>query len=756
MTLANKTEGFGHFLIPPKQLSISVPDTSQDKNIDGYFSAKKRAVVKTLSAIVFRDGRALDRAIDRVTEHPGSVYALAKMITEKPETFGKLAGSIKLGLRTPSRIRAEKNIQILADEIVEYAQMINALSNNYFEPMQRSTQAVEMLSDDVLHLLNLPNDIRRHTLEQQDTSKVQKELSYFLDEMAFRLSENENGMLRSNNYKMLAKSLDISKHKAQEIINIVRQVESLQLEIQEINKNRFSQEKHAEVIENDQNIYESYDPQTQSSESLLNPSKEINPTKVIDSIYDNPSKEVDPVYANYTPNKTQTQNSRSFLNSAKKVDPVYDDPSKEINPTKVIDSIYDNPSKEVDPVYANYTPNKTQTQNSRSFLNSAKKIDPVYDDPSKEINPTKVIDSIYDNPSKEVDPVYANYTPNKTQTQNSRSFLNSAKKVDPVYDDPSKEINPTKVIDSIYDNPSKEVDPVYANYTPNKTQTQNSRSFLNSAKKIDPVYDDPSKEIDSVYANYIPNKTQTQNSRSFLIPPQELGPLTQNEIINKIFDNIIVQRHIGEIKHLSGIVFGNKEVFNSVLTNIIETKKPEEIGEGYIKVLEVAPKNFAKLAGIKMWGLKNPRYKQAKENVPELCKAIKDYTNVVKKYKEQILSHHKEEQKRVKQAVLMPNNEIQRFLNMPSDMLENILIKQNISQLHKEFSNFLNQVHSRLTAQERKAIKRNDYHTLARNIKVPEVKAREIINVVKKAQECQQKIKDIISQKQKQMIAVAH
>ncbi|WP_432783100.1 BID domain-containing T4SS effector [Bartonella sp. C271] len=670
--------------------------------------------MRKLSAIVFKNKTVLDKEINQITEYPNSVHAFATLVRENPEHFGELAGFYKFGLKTPGRIKAERNILKLSDTIIEYARIVDEMVNSSLKEMQRLEQSVEMLSDDVMHLLNQPSDIRRDILQQQDTSQLYKELSYFLDDIAFRLSASEHKMLRNGNYKMLAESLDVSEYKAQEIIDTVEKVESVQQEIQRINENIY-------------NIYEHYTPyekHMQNSENFLNSSEEI------DSIYDSPpheaqtqnsesflnsSEKIDPIYENYNPNKTQTQNSENFLNSSEEIDSIYDSPPHEAQ-TQNSESFL-NSSEKIDPIYENYNPNKTQTQNSENFLNSSEKIDPIYE----------------------------NRNPNKTQTQNSENFLNSSEEIDSIYDSPPHEAQ-TQNSESFL-NSSEKIDPIYENYNPNKTQTQNSENFLNSSEKIDPIYE-----------NRNPNKTQTQNSESFLnsedflIPPKKLAPLTQYDINIITANNSIIQQKAEQIRNLSELVFGNRELFNSILREIIEKPK---IGEGYSKILEISPQSFAKFAGFKKWWFKNSRHKTAEKNAPKLCEEIRKYTDSVKIYQKQTLYDHKKEQQRAKQAVLMPSDKMQHLLNMPSDMWENTLIKQDTSQLHKEFSDFLSQVNSRLSIHERIAIKHNDYQTLAHEIKVPKVKARQIINVVKKAQECQQKIKDIISQQQEQMIAVA-
>ncbi|WP_407965761.1 BID domain-containing T4SS effector [Bartonella sp. C271] len=690
MTLENKIQRSENYLIPPRTISNLVFDQSLyaiDKSANNFFSLNKRSEIRKLSAIVFKNKTVLDKEINQITEYPNSVHAFATLVRENPEHFGELAGFYKFGLKTPGRIKAERNILKLSDTIIEYARIVDEMVNSSLKEMQRLEQSVEMLSDDVMHLLNQPSDIRRDILQQQDTSQLYKELSYFLDDIAFRLSASEHKMLRNGNYKMLAESLDVSEYKAQEIIDTVEKVESVQQEIQRINENIY-------------NIYEHYTPyekHMQNSENFLNSSEEI------DSIYDSP------------PHEAQTQNSESFLNSSEKIDPIYE----------------------------NYNPNKTQTQNSENFLNSSEEIDSIYDSPPHEAQ-TQNSESFL-NSSEKIDPIYENYNPNKTQTQNSENFLNSSEEIDSIYDSPPHEAQ-TQNSESFL-NSSEKIDPIYENYNPNKTQTQNSENFLNSSEKIDPIYE-----------NRNPNKTQTQNSESFLnsedflIPPKKLAPLTQYDINIITANNSIIQQKAEQIRNLSELVFGNRELFNSILREIIEKPK---IGEGYSKILEISPQSFAKFAGFKKWWFKNSRHKTAEKNAPKLCEEIRKYTDSVKIYQKQTLYDHKKEQQRAKQAVLMPSDKMQHLLNMPSDMWENTLIKQDTSQLHKEFSDFLSQVNSRLSIHERIAIKHNDYQTLAHEIKVPKVKARQIINVVKKAQECQQKIKDIISQQQEQMIAVA-
>ncbi|WP_432788459.1 BID domain-containing T4SS effector [Bartonella sp. C271] len=796
MTLENKIQRSENYLIPPRTISNLVFDQSLyaiDKSANNFFSLNKRSEIRKLSAIVFKNKTVLDKEINQITEYPNSVHAFATLVRENPEHFGELAGFYKFGLKTPGRIKAERNILKLSDTIIEYARIVDEMVNSSLKEMQRLEQSVEMLSDDVMHLLNQPSDIRRDILQQQDTSQLYKELSYFLDDIAFRLSASEHKMLRNGNYKMLAESLDVSEYKAQEIIDTVEKVESVQQEIQRINENIYNiyehytpYEKHMQNSENFLNsseeidsIYDSppHEAQTQNSESFLNSSEKIDPiyenynpnktqtqnsenflnsSEEIDSIYDSPpheaqtqnsesflnsSEKIDPIYENYNPNKTQTQNSENFLNSSEEIDSIYDSPPHEAQ-TQNSESFL-NSSEKIDPIYENYNPNKTQTQNSENFLNSSEEIDSIYDSPPHEAQ-TQNSESFL-NSSEKIDPIYENYNPNKTQTQNSENFLNSSEEIDSIYDSPPHEAQ-TQNSESFL-NSSEKIDPIYENYNPNKTQTQNSENFLNSSEKIDPIYE-----------NRNPNKTQTQNSESFLnsedflIPPKKLAPLTQYDINIITANNSIIQQKAEQIRNLSELVFGNRELFNSILREIIEKPK---IGEGYSKILEISPQSFAKFAGFKKWWFKNSRHKTAEKNAPKLCEEIRKYTDSVKIYQKQTLYDHKKEQQRAKQAVLMPSDKMQHLLNMPSDMWENTLIKQDTSQLHKEFSDFLSQVNSRLSIHERIAIKHNDYQTLAHEIKVPKVKARQIINVVKKAQECQQKIKDIISQQQEQMIAVA-
>ncbi|MCL6229792.1 BID domain-containing T4SS effector, partial [Bartonella bilalgolemii] len=275
MALVKKKQRSESFLIPPRPTSTVLFDKSFneiEKSMDSFFSQNKRSEIRKLSAIVFRDKTVLDKKIDQIIiENPNSVHEFAALIRENPEFFGKLAGFKKFGLKTLGRIKAEKNILKLSDTIIEYVQIVDEISNNYLKKVKRFAQPIEMLNDNVLNLLNQPSNIRQNILKQQDTSELYTEISYFLDDITYRLSASECEMLKNRNYEMLAESVGISEHKAQEIINIVEQVENMQLEIQMINESKFSK---------NENIYESYDPyeaQAQNSESFLVPSEKIDP-----------------------------------------------------------------------------------------------------------------------------------------------------------------------------------------------------------------------------------------------------------------------------------------------------------------------------------------------------------------------------------------------------------------------------------------------------------------------------------------------
>ncbi len=206
------------------------------------------------------------------------------------------------------------------------------------------------------------------------------------------------------------------------------------------------------------------------------------------------------------------------------------------------------------------------------------------------------------------------------------------------------------------------------------------------------------------------------------------------------------------MQNLSELVFGNRELLNNYLTQII---KNPQLGETYSQKLKNSPKSFSKLAGFKIFGFKSLRRIRAENNVPELCKATKKYAKIVEIHQKQILKNYEKKQEQIHKSVVMLSNEIQHLLNLPSDMRKNILREKNTSQINKKLSVFLNQVNSRLSTYERTAIKENDYQTLANSIKVSEVQAQKIINLVKEAKTCQQEIKDIISSQKKKSLAVA-
>ncbi|AQX26278.1 BID domain-containing T4SS effector [Bartonella sp. Raccoon60] len=422
------------------------------------------------------------------------------------------------------------------------------------------------------------------------------------------------------------------------------------------------------------------------------------------------------IYANYNPREAQTQR----LRSEGEYSDVYDTTHIYENP----DAQTQNLRSEEEDIYEDYNPYEAQTQK----LGSKQK------------------------------GIYANYNPREAQTQRLRSEGEYSDVYDTthIYDNPDAqtqrlrsegEYSDVYGTTHIYDNPDAQ------------TQRLRSEGEYSDVYGTTHVYDNPDaqtqnlrSEEENIYENYNSSEVQTQNSKRFLIPVKALAPLTQNEVINKIKIDSVVQEYAEKVQNLSELVFGNRELLNNYLTQII---KNPQLGETYSQKLENSPESFFRLAGFKILGIKSLQRIKAENNVPELCKATKKYAEIVEMCQKQILKNYEKEQERIRKSVVMPSNEIQHLLNLPSDVRKNILREKNTSQINKELSVFLNQVNSRLSIHERIAIKENDCQALASSIKVSEVQAQKIINLVKEAKTFQQEIKDIISPQKERSLAVA-
>ncbi|AQX28283.1 MULTISPECIES: BID domain-containing T4SS effector [unclassified Bartonella] len=222
------------------------------------------------------------------------------------------------------------------------------------------------------------------------------------------------------------------------------------------------------------------------------------------------------------------------------------------------------------------------------------------------------------------------------------------------------------------------------------------------------------------------------------IPGRELPNLTDYQIMENTVTSPSVREQRREVERLTRLVFGNREKLTNQLERICENPN---LAQQLSVSIAHDPKSVSKLAGFKKLGLKSPKRKEAEKNVIPLSEAVRKFADCLKSAREEVLQAHREEQYRTGQAVENPTEKVKHFLSMSQEERENALKTEGNITIYKELHNFLSKVSLRLSANENKMIKNNDFSLLAKSIDIPDNKAKEIIETVKEAQNMKNQIK---------------
>ncbi|WP_156851081.1 BID domain-containing T4SS effector [Bartonella refiksaydamii] len=215
-----------------------------------------------------------------------------------------------------------------------------------------------------------------------------------------------------------------------------------------------------------------------------------------------------------------------------------------------------------------------------------------------------------------------------------------------------------------------------------------------------------------------------------LIPKEQLAPLTKSELSEKIAEDARVHACRDQIQLLSKIVYGNSKALNEQMVEII---KNPSFGQQLANQIERTPSSVSSLTGINLLCFKNQARVNAEEHVDMLCTAVMNYAHAVKYTRHVITQEHKIEQERRGKAIEKPSKDLQNLLCLSPETQREVL--SQFPLLYKELRTFVRNLEHRLSPDEYRAIKNNDYETLAKSIGVSEQKARKITNTVQKAKE---------------------
>ncbi|UNF36740.1 BID domain-containing T4SS effector [Bartonella krasnovii] len=226
---------------------------------------------------------------------------------------------------------------------------------------------------------------------------------------------------------------------------------------------------------------------------------------------------------------------------------------------------------------------------------------------------------------------------------------------------------------------------------------------------------------------------KTELLEKILIPEEKLAPLTKNEKAGMIAEDACVQTARNQIQQLANIVYGNAKTLDKQMVGIINNP---QLGQRLANQIERTPDSVAHLAGLSLCGLQSPARANAKNHLEMLCTAVVNFTHAVKHAEKEITQEHTTEQARRAKTVQMPSQSLQNFFALPKELQQESLAK-NLG-LQKELTSFVKKINSRLSENEHKAVKNNDYETLAQSIGVSENKAKQITQTIKQAKEAHQ------------------
>ncbi|EJF76215.1 BID domain-containing T4SS effector [Bartonella alsatica] len=230
-----------------------------------------------------------------------------------------------------------------------------------------------------------------------------------------------------------------------------------------------------------------------------------------------------------------------------------------------------------------------------------------------------------------------------------------------------------------------------------------------------------------------------------LIPGEKVPSLTREEIAERVQNSPLVQRCRKDIETLCKIVYGNPHILQQKLSEIDIPITLEDIskGERFARQIEESPQSIRRLRGIGIGSLKSGARLHAEVNVLPLSHAIFDYVHFIRLEEKDILEKHHAEQRRCEKSIEIPGEWMQNLCSLPKEQQQEILSQS--PELRAEINTYMRQLQERLSLNERRALRLNNYEELAKSIGTSVNHAKKITEIAKKGQELQQNMQSLSS-----------
>jgi len=107
---------------------------------------------------------------------------------------------------------------------------------------------------------------------------------------------------------------------------------------------------------------------------------------------------------------------------------------------------------------------------------------------------------------------------------------------------------------------------------------------------------------------------------------------------------------------------------------------------------------------------------------------IENYADASRQARHEIMERHEAEQRRIGQAVELPNRDIHNVLDLPKERQLEALMKS--PELQKQINDYMARIDQSLSSSEQRAISQGDTAQLAKSLGVSESRARTIAGTV--------------------------
>ncbi|WP_208431455.1 BID domain-containing T4SS effector [Bartonella doshiae] len=197
---------------------------------------ERKKKIASLSKYVYGKPSIILNRIEKIYENPAAGEELLGQMAHAPRSISKLAGFGISYLKTNARARAEENLLPLFQSIDHYIEAVEQIKKDILEchsaEQKRCDKTIRRPGQWIQTLYPLSKEQRKAILSK--SPELRAEITIYSRELNERLSADEHQAIKENNFNTLAKSLGTSENNAKKIIDVVKNTQKIQEDIEPI------------------------------------------------------------------------------------------------------------------------------------------------------------------------------------------------------------------------------------------------------------------------------------------------------------------------------------------------------------------------------------------------------------------------------------------------------------------------------------------------------------------------------------------